>query len=276
MSRDFYDQLAPYYHLIFEDWQASIDRQGGQLDAIIQAEWGTSVRTVLDAAAGIGTQALGLAALGYRMTASDCSPVAVARARREADCRGLPLAVATADLRELSKTHGQFDLVIACDNAVPHLLSDEDILKAFRECYQCLGAGGGCVISIRDYDTPGAGSEMHPYGVRQTAGGRYILFQVWDWDGPYYDLSFYVMCEEPGRPPEVQVLHARYYAVPVQRLLELMEAAGFEKVRRLDGAFYQPVAVGTKDGLPDLPLNLTLRYWAHPSILDSLGTGQCR
>jgi 2-polyprenyl-3-methyl-5-hydroxy-6-metoxy-1,4-benzoquinol methylase len=77
MIQDFYDQLAPYYHLIFEDWQASIDRQGNCLDAIIRAEWGPSFRTVLDAAAGIGTQALGLATRGYQVTASDLSPAKV-------------------------------------------------------------------------------------------------------------------------------------------------------------------------------------------------------
>jgi SAM-dependent methyltransferase len=246
MIQDFYDQLAPYYHLIFEDWQASIDWQGRGLHAIIQAEWGASIHTVLDAAAGIGTQALGLAAQGYEVTASDLSSVALARAKCEAESRGLPLAIAAADLRELSKTHGQFDVVIACGNAVPHLLSDGDILRAFRECYQCLGAGGGCLISVRDYGAPGTGSEMHPYGVRQAASGRYVLFQVWDWNGPHYDLSFYVMHEEPGKPAQVEVLHARYYAIPVQRLRELMEAAGFEKVRRIDGAFYEPIVVATK------------------------------
>jgi SAM-dependent methyltransferase len=246
MIQAFYDQLAPYYHLIFEDWQASIDRQSRQLDAVIQAEWGPSVHKVLDAAAGIGTQALGLAARGYQVMASDLSPVAIARARSEAQSRGLSLAVATADLRELSKTHGQFDLVIACDNAIPHLLSDEDTLKAFRECYQCLHAGGGCLISVRDYGAPGTGSEIQPYGVRRTTGGRYVLFQVWDWDGPHYDLSFYVMYEERGKPAQVQVFCARYYAVPVHRLLELMSAAGFENVKRLDTPFYQALLVGTK------------------------------
>jgi hypothetical protein len=87
---------------------------------------------------------------------------------------------------------------------------------------------------------------MHPYGVRQAPDGRYLLFQVWEWDGPHYDLSFYMVYEEPGKPVQVQVLRVRYYAIPVPRLLELMEAAGFERVRRLDGAFYQPILVGTK------------------------------
>ena len=247
MTADFYDQLAPYYHLIFADWQASIDRQGEWLDSLIRAEW-PAVSTVLDAAAGIGTQTLALAARGYRVTASDISAVALARARREAEQRGLDVPTAVADLRSLSSVHGEFDLVLACDNALPHLLSDDEILAALRECRRCLRPGGGCLFSVRDYGAPRSGSEVHPYGVRRTERGRALLFQVWDWDGPHYDLSFYVLEEEPGAPPKAQVFRDRYYAVAPAHLLELMQEAGFTNVCRVDGAFYQPLLVGTRPG----------------------------
>lgn len=246
MTTDFYDQLAPYYHLMFEDWQASIDRQGKWLDAFIRTEW-PSTHTVLDAAAGIGTQSLALAARGYHVTGSDISTAALARARREAELRGLELATVVADLRALSRTHGESDLVMACDNAIPHLLSDDEILGALRECYRCVRVGGGCLLSVRDYGVPGTGSEMQPYGVARTPEGRFILFQVWDWDGPCYDMSFYVLEEKPDAAPVARVFRSRYYAVPPQRLLELMNVAGFENVRRVDG-FYQPVLVGTRPG----------------------------
>jgi len=36
------------------------------------------------------------------------------------------------------------------------------------------------------------------------------------------------------------------YAIGITRLLELMQEAGFAHSARLDGAFYQPVLVGTK------------------------------
>lgn len=246
MTQGFYDGLAPYYHLIFEDWQASIDRQGSWLEAFIRGEW-PGARTVLDAAAGIGTQALGLLARGFRVTASDLSPVAVARAAEEARRRGLQLPTAVADLRALSAVHGggAFDLVIACDNALPHLLTDDELLAALRECLRCVRPGGGLLVSVRDYAEPGSGSQIHPYGVRRTPQGRFVLFQVWDWDGPHYDLSFYIVHEADGAAPVTHVFRDRYHAVPPARLLELMRAAGWERVRRVEG-FYQPVLVGTK------------------------------
>lgn len=247
MTQDFYDGLAPQYHLIFEDWDASMRRQGAQLDTIIRAEWGSSVHTILDAAAGIGTQALALAGLGYDVTASDLSAAAVQRCSREAAQRGLQLRTATADLRSLSMVHSRFDLVLACDNALPHLLSDDDILAALTQCFRCAARGGGCLISVRDYpEAPPAGTELHPYGVRDVDGSRFVIYQVWTWDGPFYDLALCIMEDTGAADCHTQVLRTRYYAVPVSRLLNMMAEVGFERVRRIDAAYYQPVLVGTR------------------------------
>lgn len=247
MSRDFYDRLAPFYHLIFEDWDASIARQGGQLEAIIRGEWGPDVRTVLDAAAGIGTQALALAARGFQVTASDLSPVAVERAGLEARQRGLAVGTSVADLRHLSQSHGRFDVVLACDNALPHLPNDGELLQALRECWRCTEPGGGCLISVRDYDvSEGPASEVRPYGVRHADGKTFVLFQVWQWDRPHYDLALCIMEDGGEEECRTHVFRTRYYAVPVGRLAELMREAGFDRVRRLDGAYFQPVLVGTR------------------------------
>jgi hypothetical protein len=64
--------------------------------------------------------------------------------------------------------------VIACDSAVPHLLSDADILLAFEQFHRCTRPGGVCVISVGDYAAmePG-GTRTIPFGVRDEAGTRY-------------------------------------------------------------------------------------------------------
>src|ERR1700676_4765530 len=84
---DFYDQLAPLYHLIYQDWDASIAQQGEQLSRIIQSEWPGTVR-VLDVSCGIGTQAIALALKGFSVAGSDLSSAEIERARREASARG--------------------------------------------------------------------------------------------------------------------------------------------------------------------------------------------
>ncbi|GGS94535.1 hypothetical protein GCM10010206_66490 [Streptomyces cinerochromogenes] len=76
----FYAELADDYHLIYADRDASIRRQGDALDAPI----GRDRVAVLDCSCGIGTQAIGLALRGHRVTGTDLSPRAAARAAREA------------------------------------------------------------------------------------------------------------------------------------------------------------------------------------------------
>jgi glycine/sarcosine N-methyltransferase len=59
---DFYDRPAPYFHLLFPEWEVSIQRQGVALASVLADAGLRPGATVLDAACGVGTQALGLAA----------------------------------------------------------------------------------------------------------------------------------------------------------------------------------------------------------------------
>jgi SAM-dependent methyltransferase len=240
----FYDELAPLYHLVYENWEGAVARQGRQLASLIAEYWGTGAHTVLDASQGIGTQALGLLAKGFRVTGSDLSLGAVARARREAIARRLPLVSLAADFRALPLRSGSFDVVLLCDNSLPHLDSEGEIQSALAECFRCVRRGGGCLISMRDYGMPPPTGtvEVRPYGERTWAGRRYHVRQVWTWRGPRYDLSFEFTPEE-GAPT---VLKTSYLAIPVVQVTGLMRTVGFENVRRVDGRFFQPVVVGTR------------------------------
>jgi SAM-dependent methyltransferase len=247
---DFYDRLTPFYHLIFPDWDASIERQADQLGGIIRGRWGAGALSILDVACGIGTQSLGLAMRGFTVTASDLSARAVERASVEARRRGVTIDFSVVDMRSAHDHHGRrFDVVIACDNAIPHLLNDADLLLALRQMYQCTRPGGGCLVSVRDYDQEQRGTGLiKPYGVRDQDGKRFIIFQVWDFHGEVYDLSMYFIVDDGGGNPAAHVMRSKYYAIGTTRLLELMRQAGFVSVERLDGPFYQPVLVGSREG----------------------------
>jgi glycine/sarcosine N-methyltransferase len=58
---DFYEELADSYHLIFEDWESSIERQARNLGNLLTLESPGNPLKILDCACGIGTQAIGLA-----------------------------------------------------------------------------------------------------------------------------------------------------------------------------------------------------------------------
>lgn len=245
---DFYDDFAYMYHLIFEDWDASIERQGEQLSRVTKSNW-SNASSLLDVSCGIGTQSLALAKHGYQITASDLSSTSVERAKKEAKARDLEISFSVCDMKEAFTHHGTgFDVVLSCDNSVPHLLSDEDILAAFKQMYLCARPGGGCLITVRDYGIDNQGTNIvKPYGQRIVDNKRYIGLQVWDFEGEQYQLTIFFIEEDlSSRKVHTHVFRTTYYAVTTDKLLALMKQAGFEDVKRLDNVFYQPVLVGTK------------------------------
>jgi SAM-dependent methyltransferase len=245
---DFYDELAPLYHLIFEDWDTSIRRQGLRLSAIIKSEW-PSHQTVLDVSCGIGTQAIALAMNDFTVTASDLSSKAIERAKAEAARRDQSIKFSVCDMRTANKHHGTgFDLVMSCDNSIPHLLNDSEITLALRQMFSCLRSGGGCLLTVRDYDLEARGTNIvKPYGARIENGKRYVAFQVWDFQGDVYDLTIFFVEEDiSSKAVTTRAMRARYYAIGTDKLMNLMREVGFSNLRRLDDVFYQPVLVGTR------------------------------
>ena len=247
--RAFYDGLAPLYHLVYEDWDAAIERQGNALAALIRERWGADAHVVLDAAVGVGTQALGLAVRGFTVTGSDVSTGAVRRAVHEATARGLRIPCCVADFRALPARDASVDVVIVFDNALPHLESEADIRLALAECVRGARPGGGCVISMRDYGAPPPSGtvQVHPYGERRWNGRRYHLRQVWTWQGARYDMALEMVPLE-GDGDATTVLRATYFTITPARVAALMTEAGFEDVQRVDGRFFLPLLVGTRPG----------------------------
>jgi len=252
--RTFYDQFADTYHLIFLDWQASIARQAEVLDRLIHDALGPGPHTVLDCACGIGTQAIGLARLGHRVHGTDLSPVAVARAEQEATAAGASLTFGVADMRDLAdQVPGIVEVVIACDNALPHLPTADDLRLATANMARKLRPGGLLLASIRDYDQL---VQLRPTSemprVLDGPGGRRVTFQVWDWapDGQRYRLhQFLLRPKEQGW--QTDHFETEYRALLRGDLTAALQTAGLEQVRWFDpeeSGYYQPVVTARAPG----------------------------
>jgi glycine/sarcosine N-methyltransferase len=247
--RDFYDELASNYHLMFEDWEASMVRQAAALGPILERECGPakSVR-ILDCACGIGTQSLGLAKLGFRVTGADVSPRAIERARVEASERGLDLSLYVADMLQLSHVpETDFDAVVCMDNALPHLFCEEHLAKAVAQVRTKLRTGGTFVASIRDYDRLiDEKPVVQGPCFLSDSGRRRIVFQLWDWiDERRYTFHLYITRETPvGWQTHHGV--SVYRAVLRDELTRILEGVGFVKVKWLlpaESGFYQPIVL---------------------------------
>ncbi|MFI7362664.1 class I SAM-dependent methyltransferase [Streptomyces sp. NPDC050149] len=264
--RHFYDDLAAEYDLIYADWEASIARQAAALSALIggtvDSGNGSVAYDVLDCACGIGTQALGLAALGYRVTGSDLSPVAVTRAAREAASRGLALPVTAADMTQLPFRDGSFDVVVCADNSLPHLLTPQAVLAALGEMRRVLRPGGVLLLSTRPYDRLRRERPAStPPQVREGEGGRVVTFQLWHWqpDGERYDLEHFQLL--PDAPAEsegekdsgdawnVRTRRTSYWALSQEQLVEFTTRAGLREPvwhEPDESDFFQPVLVARR------------------------------
>jgi len=239
--RDFYDQLAGDYHLIYPDWRKAVIRQGAVLDRLIRSTMSNDRLDVLDCACGIGTQAIGLALRGHRVTGTDISAASVERARAEAATFTVEATFAVADMRALEGVPGPFDVVLACDNSLPHLVADEDLANAARSIAASLRPGGLFVASTRDYDrvTKARPSSTQPRVFAGAEGSR-IVFQAWEWepDGRTYIVRLFILREAGGEWTVTQ--HATTYRALLRvELDQILRAAGFGQIR-----WHTPVETG--------------------------------
>jgi glycine/sarcosine N-methyltransferase len=246
----FYDDLADHYHLIFEDWNQSIARQAAILGPLLEQYVGRPELHILDCACGIGTQTLGLSMRGHHLVGSDLSPASIARAEKEAATRGLRIPFQIADMRDLSTIQGEdFDVVLAADNALPHLLLQEHRDRAICSMASKIRPGGILAITIRDYDrliqTCPAVQEPSFYGTRPD---RRIVHQIWDWDGDDYDVHMYLSLEASSKWV-VRHFVSRYHALLRKELSLSLRQAGLNTAQWLEPAetsFYQPVVIAKK------------------------------
>lgn len=249
---DFYDELAEHYHLIFEDWDRSIARQAGVLGPLLESHRARSPLKVLDCACGIGTQAIGIAQRGHSVMGTDLSSAAVERAAREARQRNLDIQFRVADMRDLSQLpESDFDAVVAGDNALPHLLTDEDLAQALKNIFLRLKPEGVMLATIRDYDRLLATRPTLQgpafYSGKET---RRIVHQAWDWDGNQYEVHLYLTWRTPSGWT-AKHFASRYRAMTRAELTNGLVAQGFREIEWLtteETTFNQPIVIARKKG----------------------------
>lgn len=250
ITQSFYDNMASAYDKLFLDWTAATKEQAAFLDGIFRDNGFDRSARILDCACGIGTQAIGLAGLGYDITASDISEGEIAEGQKRAEERGVKIRFASADFCALSETFDEkFDIVIAMDNALPHMLTREALEAAVSSIAGQISDGGIFVASIRDYDTLLAEKPAcsAPY-IHKTERGQRVSFQTWDWEGDCYHFIQYIIDDEGT--PQLGRFACEYRAVRREELTELLLSAGCGQVEWLmpeESGFYQPVVVARKD-----------------------------
>ena len=249
ITQTFYDNLASSYDKLFLDWQATSREQAELLDRLFKDKGFDKTAHILDCACGIGTQAIGLAALGYKITASDISDGELDEAKKRAEKNCVQVSFAHADFCALSESFSnQFDIIIAMDNALPHMLTKADLERAVESITKQLISGGIFIASIRDYDA--LLKDKPPYSppyIHSTGKGQRVSFQTWKWQGENYRLVQYIIDDEDDL--KISKFECEYRATRREELTELLTANGCSKVVWLfpeESGFYQPIVIAKK------------------------------
>ena len=249
ITQSFYDNLASQYDKLFLDWQATTQEQAVLLDRIFEANGFDKTANILDCACGIGTQAIGLAGIGYNVTGSDISNGEITEAKERARKNNVAVHFEHADFCALSNTFDeQFDIVIAMDNALPHMLTHSDLASAVKSIVKQMKDGGLFVASIRDYDA--LLMDKPPYSppyIHMTAKGQRVSFQTWQWDGDNYRLIQYIVDDEDTL--QVSKFECEYRATRRAEMTNLLTTNGCHSVIWMfpeETGFYQPIVVARK------------------------------
>ena len=246
----FYDSMASHYDKLFLDWQSTIHEQAVILDRIFRNNGFDRGASILDCACGIGTQSIGLAALGYPVTASDISDGELAEAAKRAAENHVDIRFEHADFCALSDTFREtFDIIICMDNALPHMLSRNALETAIKSIVDRIKDGGIFVASIRDYDA--LLMDKPPYSppyIHKTANGQRVSFQTWVWEDDHYKLTQYIIDDE--KTLAVSKFACEYRATRRAEMTNLLLTNGCCEVQWLfpeETDFYQPIVVARKE-----------------------------
>ena len=249
ITQTFYDNMASQYDKLFLDWTATTKEQAVILDRVFTESGFDCDASILDCACGIGTQAIGLASMGYLVTASDISDGELAEARKRAKENNVQICFEHADFCALSNTFTeQFDIVIAMDNALPHMLTSQALEQAITSIVKQTKSGGIIVASIRDYDSILAEKPSYspPY-IHRTEKGQRVSFQTWVWKGDNYQLTQYIIDDENSL--KVNKFECEYRAIRREEITNMFLSKGCSDVVWKfpeETEFYQPIVIARK------------------------------
>lgn len=243
---DYYDYFADKYHIMLKDWTKKIDTQGKQLKHILEKYSRIGISSILDCTCGIGIQALSLAMEGFCVTGSDLSQNELNFANKEAQRRNLNIDFIQADCRYLEDSiKHKFDAVISIDSALPHLLTRENFLLAFRSIFKRLNKGGVFLSSYRDYEALLKTKPNMAYPVRfnNENGIEYTILRKWNWEGNHIYSKQYVIADFPSGSKLYSNTYTQW-AITKKELIDIAIESDYSECYWLlpdDSGFTQPI-----------------------------------
>lgn len=141
-DQDFYEQLAPLYHLKVE-WDKRLPKETALFDFLLRDP---NISAVCDLGCGDGGHANEVSKRGAMYVGIDSSAKMIAMAKRRY-VRRKGIRFLQGDMLDLPREfHGMFDLVMLLGNTLPHILLESDLRHLMRGVSRLLTKHGRFVI----------------------------------------------------------------------------------------------------------------------------------
>jgi SAM-dependent methyltransferase len=222
-----YDSFSDEYDVMV-NWQERLARETPFLLERLRAN---GARRVLDVGSATGHHAAHLAALGFKVAGVDPSGAMVERARALATgSQGLEFVQAGfGGLR--TALSGEFDAVLCLGNTLPHVGSQDGLLRALEDIVAVLRPGGQLVVQQLNYDRILARRQRF---LGQTAGAtaerEFLFFRFYDYGDDGLTFNMLIQQRPKGGAWEWRLESTRLYPVLSSHLAEALARSGFGEV----------------------------------------------
>lgn len=225
-----YSVFAQYYDDImsevpYEDWVDFLEQ--------ILDEMHFQPRTVLDLACGTGNISLRLARRGFQVQGIDGSAGMVEIARMKAMAEHLMISFTEGDFRTF-ELEESVDLVVSLYDSFNYLLTEEDLIQAFRQVYAAIRSGGYFIFDLNTILRLTSIEE----GNSLVEGDGYYCFwrDIVEPEGPFWKVELTFFEEGPnGSMYQDDETHVER-GYPIARVKELLLEIGF-RVEEIYEAF---------------------------------------
>jgi len=216
---DVYDELvdwAPYAR-----WTDDLEKRlrGWGLE---RGDW------ILDAACGTGLSSLPWAERGYRVVGTDMSALMLRRAEERLRRAGQEAQFLQQDLLHLEPGR-LFDAALCMHSGLDYILDPDDLCQAFRSLRGCL-VEGGLFAFDKCLDVPSFYRD-DCQDTRQLSCGYADFRYRWDRRRKLLE-QHCTVTRTDRRPPVRSEVTFLLSATPPDRLLEMVESAGFQMLER--------------------------------------------
>lgn len=144
MLKDAYEKFANDY----DEFGSIEDYLGSEKTFFKELFAENNVQTILDCACGTGQHLLMLAELGLSVCGSDYSAAMLKAAAVNLEKHGKKIPIYQCDFRQLQEAYTEkFDAVVCLTTSLPHMHTDEDLLRSLRSMKDRLNTKGLLVLT---------------------------------------------------------------------------------------------------------------------------------